>query len=163
MSNQTKIERQIVIKQKSGDVFLTILIFDDFGEDSYIVEHLPVNDLDCLKACIEQQRRERYGSYEVLDNLCNSKKGLSIDGTWYDWDDIQHLFDNYEDDLEDDLEEEKDWKKTEILFHTILYNFEDGSIIDCCNEEQIEYMIGQGLSEGELNQEGSPGYWKIKR
>jgi hypothetical protein len=72
--------------------------------------------------------------------------------------------------LQDILElEEKKTKNKEILFHNISYTLKDTDLdIDFMEVEQIEYMIGQGFSEGELSmtdpdnpEETFMGYWKI--
>jgi len=162
MSNRYQLCRQTRIDVKDNISTLYLVISDDFGEDSYIVDSFPDDDLECLEICITQQKEEQYRSNEVLDGLFESQKGIDIDNTWYDHDEISHLFDKWGEEEEEEEEEDTD-KEIEILKHTILYNFEDGSTIDDCTREQIEYMIGQGFSEGELNQEEKTGYWKIKK
>lgn len=58
-----------------------------------------------------------------------------------------------------------------ILFHNISYYLDDDSEIELgdSESERIEYMIGQGFSEGELNKsdddgnDGIRGYWSIEK
>ena len=54
-------------------------------------------------------------------------------------------------------------REIEILQHKIIYRIGENTVIDAMNSEEIEYLIGQGLSEGELSQDGQKGYWKIKK
>lgn len=74
-----------------------------------------------------------------------------------------------------DKEAEEDTNNhIEILFHDISYYFDDDSKIELgdSESEHIEYMIGQGYCEGELNKtdkdgndgiRGIRGYWSIVR
>lgn len=52
-----------------------------------------------------------------------------------------------------------DYKHIEILQHDISYWLEDGSTLEpgVGEAEHIEYMIGQGYCEGELNKTGDDG------
>lgn len=71
--------------------------------------------------------------------------------------------------IEAKKEEEDTRLHIEILHHDISYYLDDDSIMELgdCESEQIEYMIGQGYIEGELNKTGTDdndgirGYWSI--
>jgi hypothetical protein len=94
MSNRANLERQKVTKIKTGETLNQLLLFDDYGENTYIVESIPDDDLECLIECIKQHKEEQYRQ-GVLDNTYESEKGISIDGTWYDWEEIYPLFKEY--------------------------------------------------------------------
>lgn len=66
-------------------------------------------------------------------------------------------------------EEEDTNREITILQHNISYYLDDDSMIELgdSESEHIEYMIGQGYCEGELNKSGKDGndgirgWWKI--
>lgn len=61
--------------------------------------------------------------------------------------------------------------KTEILLHTILYNWRDGSDreLNDSDNEHIHYMINQGFNQGELvsydndTETDVYGWWEITK
>lgn len=71
----------------------------------------------------------------------------------------------------DERKEEDTNRLITALQHNISYWLDDDSIMESgdCEHEHIEYMIGQGCSEGELNKMGTDGndgirgYWSITR
>jgi hypothetical protein len=95
MANRFYLDREIVKKVKDQDSIPVLKIYDDYGTDCYIVESLPEDDLDCLKMCIDLYKEERCEQDNVLDGLFESEKGINIDNTFYDWDEIKHLFDDW--------------------------------------------------------------------
>jgi hypothetical protein len=70
------------------------------------------------------------------------------------------------------LVSEPEWHehKTKILQHTILFHYDNDKqdFLSAENEEDINYQIGEGSSEGEIDFETEKnvninGYWKIKK
>ena len=95
MSNRYCVERLEIKFIATNEVDKTLRVFDDYETNDYILETFPDDDLECLKMCIEQQLEKQF-DYHTLDGLFEDQKGVDIDGTFYDWDEIKHLF--------------KDWK-----------------------------------------------------
>ena len=94
MSNRANLEREEVKKIRTGIVQKQLVLFDDYGENTYIVETIPNEDLACLEICIQQHTEEQY-TQGVLENIYEEEKGINIDDTWYDWKEIYPIFKKY--------------------------------------------------------------------
>lgn len=101
MSNRVHLERLTVIHQKNKQAIETLRVFSDDGEDSYTFFELPKDDLECLKNCIETQKEEHWDGCKVLQGMKDQELGISIDDTFYSWDEIKHLFEGWNDDEDD--------------------------------------------------------------
>ena len=68
-------------------IFLT---WDDY-EKAYdnTWESIPENDLDVLQKCLDSEDEIFIG---MMDTLLENQSGVYINGTWYDWDEIKHLW-----------------------------------------------------------------------
>ena len=97
MSNYAHLDRLTIIHQKSKQSVETLKIFSDDGEDSYEFFELPKDDLECLKNCIEMQKQEGWDGYQVLQEVLDQALGVSIDDTYYSWEQIKHLFEGWND------------------------------------------------------------------
>ena len=100
MSNRIHLEAREIKILKTGDTWQELHISDDYG--SYSIDNcntledgfkIPDDDFDKLKLCIELQKE---GDCEDLDGILSymkdHEKGITIDGVWYDWEDIKELF-----------------------------------------------------------------------
>lgn len=82
-------------------------IYDDYGNayDSNL-ESVPTG-LDLLSLAMESEDEV---TIAIIDSILENKKGISIDGTYYDWDEIKHLWGMTEDEanevVEDNIGEE---------------------------------------------------------
>lgn len=54
-------------------------------------------------------------------------------------------------------------KEIEILQHQISYFYRKSHVMPEHEQEHVKQMIIDGYCEGELNDNGSRGYWSIKR
>jgi len=63
--------------------------------------------------------------------------------------------------IEEEPEEDTN-RRTHLLMHNISYNyFEKDQCMPEEDEEHVETMIKQGYNQGELNNNGDRGWWKI--
>lgn len=72
-----------------------IKIWDSYNNSSFSIEEeeIPDNDLDALQHCIEIGSDMSQNVCDIVDAILEYKKGVNINSTFYDWDEIQHLFD----------------------------------------------------------------------
>ena len=101
MSNRCNIKRVEVKEIKSQDIYGSVEVFDDYGEESYYfdsVSDIPTDDMVLLKNILERQDIEGGGNLDqrVLEAVETLKKGITIDGTYYEWEKISHIFDEVE-------------------------------------------------------------------
>jgi len=54
-------------------------------------------------------------------------------------------------------------KTTEILFHEISYYYEDGQEMPDHEQDHVKGMINEGYSQGQLNDGGNYGWWRIAK
>ena len=60
-------------------------------------EDIPETDIDALQYLIDYGSDESSNICDVIDSLLEYQKGLTINNTYYDWDEIKHLFGLMED------------------------------------------------------------------
>ena len=100
MSNQVYLETVEVKRTYKPDEALWIeaRIYDNYNSGDTIIpkEDCGVNledDLSILQFCKDYGSDENAGICDIIDSLLENQKGLTINGTFYDWEEIKHLFD----------------------------------------------------------------------
>jgi hypothetical protein len=96
MSNRVTITstKFVNVKEDNSET-LGFRMYDDEGQMyDNTWDAIPDEDLDVLAKVI----KESSGPVsDMLDFIQLNQKGIYIDGSWYDWDDIKHLFEEDED------------------------------------------------------------------
>lgn len=91
MANRANLD-SCTFTRKSGDVSYGYILSDDYGTE--VVDYLDSNvlelsDLDLLKLVHENQTEV---SCHIFENMSDLKRGLHINGNYYDHDDIEPVF-----------------------------------------------------------------------
>jgi len=96
MSNRAYIET-VEVKRTYGDItsWNEVRVYDDYEGGEVLLPTKDVgvsleDDLSILQYC--DNCDESIGLSNVIDSLFKNKKGITINGTWYDWDEIKHIF-----------------------------------------------------------------------
>jgi hypothetical protein len=90
MMNRIAITSTKFVNVKTKRKTLGFRIYDCEGQTyENTWEDIPDKDLDVLKKVMESNNKE---VVSMLGLLKDSENGIDIDDTWYDWDEIQHLF-----------------------------------------------------------------------
>lgn len=100
MSNQICLET-VEVKRTYGSneaSWIEARIFDNYNNGETIIpkEDCGVNlkdDLSILQYCKDYGSDDSAGMCDVIDSLLENQKGLTINGTFYEWEEIKHLFD----------------------------------------------------------------------
>jgi hypothetical protein len=91
MSNRVTITSTKFVNIKEGSDTLGFRMYDDEGQQyDNTWESIPDNDLDVLAKVKDESDNKEVVA--MLDFIQEVESGISIDGTWYDWDEIKHLF-----------------------------------------------------------------------
>lgn len=87
MSNRVSIVPTEFVNVRSGDRTLGVRVYDDEGQ-SYdnTWETIPDDDMDLIKKVLQSDDINIVG---MMDFIQENEKGLSIDGNWYDWEQIK--------------------------------------------------------------------------
>lgn len=95
MSNRLNIERTIFREYNEGsELRYGFLIYDDYGSafsDCLTVQQMEMNPKDFLKLILDDYMTEEIG--HIFEYIVDFKKGLYIDGDWYDYDQISDIID----------------------------------------------------------------------
>ena len=94
MSNRASITTTKFTNIKSGESTLGFRAYDDY-EQMYdnTWDEMPDGDMDVLaKVLKESDCKEMTG---IIDFIVENKKGIEINGTWYDWEDIKETVEKY--------------------------------------------------------------------
>ena len=69
-------------------------LYDDHGQNYDNTAESPItDDLELLKWALEMHPiKEDSDMSDCLNEVAVNKKGMEINGQWYDWDEIKHLF-----------------------------------------------------------------------
>jgi len=95
MSNKAVIQQVTTITHKTKETSKSVSVFDDYEQGSILLDEFFDDDMELLKFVIkESQKPELQAVYDVLDSVYAYKKGLEIEGTWYDWEQIEPFFEN---------------------------------------------------------------------
>jgi hypothetical protein len=89
MSNRSFLESVTISNNKTKEESYAIKIYDDYVTAILSVENAIYDDFYILKTAISSKDEVANG---ILDHIREMEKGLYIFETWYDWDEIKHLF-----------------------------------------------------------------------
>lgn len=105
MSNRVNIERRKIEKIRTGRTWFEVYISDDYNSGSIEFNSLLENDLDLLKECLSVQYLSQYCKEvsSLLDHIDEFERGVYIDDTWYDWEEIKHVFKEVKKEFRPDL------------------------------------------------------------
>lgn len=87
MSNRVSIVPTEFVNVRSGNKTFGVRVYDDEGQ-SYdnTWESIPDDDLDVIEKVLQSDDMNIRG---IMDFVRENEKGVEIDGTWYDWDEIK--------------------------------------------------------------------------
>lgn len=97
MSSRAYIQQETTIIHKTKQTTKTVSIFDDYGQGSICLgnyrDTFYEDDLELLLFVLETVKT---GGLEAVDSILSSvfedEKGMYIEGTWYDWEQIIPVF-----------------------------------------------------------------------
>ncbi len=94
MSNAAYIDVNEIKNVVTKTVFYEVKVWDNYNEGDIFVgdTEYPKTDLDALQYCIDCAFDMPDGINDVIDNLLEYRKGVTINATFYEWDEIKHLF-----------------------------------------------------------------------
>lgn len=94
MSNRAHIISTEFTNIHSGEKSIGVRIFDDYYAG--YVNHwddLPDDPMQLLRRCIDEASGDD-AMTSLFDNIQEFEKGCYIDDSWYDWEQIKHVFDD---------------------------------------------------------------------
>ena len=97
MSSKTHIQQETRIIHKTKQTTKIVSVFDDFGQGSISLDDYSDtfydDDMELLSFVLETVKT---GGLETVDNVLDSvygnKTGLSIEDSWYEWEQIEQVF-----------------------------------------------------------------------
>ncbi len=99
MDNQSKayIQQQTIIIHKSKQTTKAVAVFDDYGQGSICLDDycddFYKDDMELLAFVLETAKGVGMGDVnDVLDSVYGNKTGMHIEDTWYDWKQIEPVF-----------------------------------------------------------------------
>lgn len=109
MSNPVYIGTEKVENIVTGKIVHQISIQDSYGYAilEIVDSEIPENDIEALDMCIKKVFEENEIASEILNSAIYGKKGFNINGTWYDWEEVSHLFEQIYD-VENERENAKE-------------------------------------------------------
>jgi len=105
MSNSAHIDVEKCENVVTKAVYYRISAFDNYntGDVSIEEDQIPQTDIDALQYCIDNASDMSHGICDIVDSLLEYQKGVTINGTFYDWDEIKGCFG-----IENEEEEEEE-------------------------------------------------------
>jgi len=94
MSNPAYIDINEVKNVVTQTVHHAVFVWDNYNGGDVSVDDVefPKTDLDALQYCIDTASDESNGICDVIGSLLEYQKGVTINATFYEWDEIKHLF-----------------------------------------------------------------------
>jgi hypothetical protein len=90
MSNPVNIVPTEFLNVRSGNKTFGVRVYDDHDQAyDNTWESTPDDDLDVLEKVLECDNEAIRG---IMDFVKENEKGVDIDGTYYDWDEIKDCF-----------------------------------------------------------------------
>lgn len=89
MANQVCLQRTEFKNLSDGKTSTGWRIYDDYGQTYNNLGEAPENDLELLEF-VKQNGDDV--SNTIMNFIHEDEKGIEINGTWYDWDEIKHLW-----------------------------------------------------------------------
>jgi len=99
MSNRASIQQETITVHKTGQKSNCVSVFDDYGQGTICLEDYSdsfyEDDLELLLFVLERVQEDDgiQSVQQVLDHVFECQTGISIEGTWYEWEQIKHVFD----------------------------------------------------------------------
>lgn len=99
MSNRASIQQETLIVHKTGKKYNNVNVFDDYGHDSIPLDDyfdtFYEDDMELLQFVLERIKEgDCFDAVaSVIDHVAETQKGMYIEGTWYDWEEIKKVFD----------------------------------------------------------------------
>ena len=96
MSNRATIIQQTATIKYNGQKSKEVVVSDDYGMgtinlDSYS-DTFYEDDLEILAVVVQSIAEGGFDAITgVLDHVQECERGMNIEGTWYDWEDIKHV------------------------------------------------------------------------
>jgi len=90
MSNRISIDPTEFRNVRSGQKTLGVRVYDDYStayDNNW--DSIPDDDLDVIEKVLECDNKEIQA---IMDFVKEEKKGIDVDGTYYDWDEIKEVF-----------------------------------------------------------------------
>ena len=88
MSNLACLESTTFVS-KNGEKDYGALVYDDYGNTFLQFESVIEDDMDLLKMV---NKSENDIAQAIISHVKENEKGIKISGTYYDWDEISHIF-----------------------------------------------------------------------
>ena len=98
MSNRAYLETIECKRTKGGigQTWIEARIYDDYNTGEIIIppdNGVDIeNDLDILQYCKDYGSDDSAGMCDVIDSILEYQKGITINATFYDWNELKHLF-----------------------------------------------------------------------
>ena len=96
MSNRATIIQQTATIRHNGQKSKEIVVSDDYAMGTIDLDSSDTfyeNDLELLAMVVQSIAEGGLDAITgVLDHVKECERGISIEGTWYDWEDIKHVF-----------------------------------------------------------------------
>ena len=97
MSNRISLRAVEVKEIKTGDVSYGFIMSDDYAvgfNDNFTKEQVNIDDDVDLLQMVKENTEGDEAFEGLFDSMRESEKGLSINGAWYDYEEISSVFDN---------------------------------------------------------------------
>lgn len=101
MSNKANIQQQTATVRHTGEISKEVVVFDDFGIgiinlDSYS-DNFYDDDLELLATVVQVVDEGGLENVRgILDHVEENETGMFIEGKWYEWKEIKHIFEKSE-------------------------------------------------------------------
>jgi uncharacterized protein YfaP (DUF2135 family) len=102
MSNRAHIQQEEKKTHHSGEVTRIVSVWDDYADDYVDLEVLCPDgtnkwfedELELLKAVLDHifSNKGSKAMGDVINYVQENENGLYVEGTWYNWEQIKHLF-----------------------------------------------------------------------
>ena len=94
MSNRAYANVNKVTNIVTNNSYFEIDIFDNHNYGSVIIEEeqIPKTDIDALKYLRDNGSYESDDVCDLIDSLLEYNNGITINDTFYEWEEIKHIF-----------------------------------------------------------------------
>ena len=94
MSNSIGVDVNKVENVISKTTYFEITAWDDYNNGSISLEEvqLPTTDIETLQLCQSHGSECSIGIYDVISTISEFEKGVTVNGNFYEWEEIKHLF-----------------------------------------------------------------------
>lgn len=97
MSNRAYIQQETTIRHKTNKIMKTVVVFDDYNQGSILLDEYQdsffEDDLELLEFTLVAIKS---GGLEAVDDVLSSvfedEKGMIIEDSWYQWEQIKPVF-----------------------------------------------------------------------